>query len=310
MAFGVSIIAIVALMPSEFPTPPDTNELIIRPSTGLATNPNGGSLALSEIINRSLTHVQTSRALVVIDRRAGEEREFEIAPGVSIMMCWIPPGEFLMGSSTNELPRRRKDEKQHHVHITKGFWLAKTPTTQAQWEAVMGNNPSHFKAGNLPVEQVSWLDICGGESRTGGFLGAINRMASGGGRFDLPTEAQWEYAARAGSPESRYGDLDEIAWYWENSNEKTHPVGQKKPNAWGLYDMLGHVCEWCSDWAEEYSRYSVINPGGPTTGTMRISRGGFWNNIDYYCHFSFRHGGIPSKADKAVGFRISLNITP
>jgi formylglycine-generating enzyme required for sulfatase activity len=206
------------------------------------------------MVNRSLAQIQTNQTSglsrsggeLVAPLKAGDEREFEIAPGVKIVMCWIPPGDFLMGSPEDEVGHR-DNETQHRVKITQGFWLAKTPTTQRQWSAVMGNNPSHFKGGDLPVEQVSWSDICGGESRAGGFLGKLNQFASAGGKFDLPTEAQWEYACRAGTTGPYAGDLDEVAWYHANSRLRTHPVGLKKSNDWGLNDMHGNVCEWCAD---------------------------------------------------------------
>jgi formylglycine-generating enzyme required for sulfatase activity len=291
-------------MPSEFPTTPESNNLIIRPSTELVTLPNGGSQTLSEIISRSLAHIQTSRVMIVTERRAGEEREFEIAPGVCIVMCWIPPGEFLMGSPEDEKDRYN-DETQHLVEITQGFWLAKTQTTQAEWGAVVSNNPrsSHFKGGDLPVERVSWLDICGDESRMGGFLGAINRTASAGERFDLPTEAQWEYAARAGTIGPRYDDLDEISWLCGKSGGKTHPGGQKRPNAWGLHDMLGNVWEWCADWHDEYPDGVAADPAGPSSGSGRVVRGGSWIDNADGCRAANRPYHNPTFSNGAIGFR-------
>ena len=177
-------------MHPENPEPATKSGLIVRPESGLAILPGAGTSAMAEMISRSLAHIQTSKALTVPQRRAGEECEFEIAPGVKMVLCWIPPGEFLMGSPEDE-EYRHDDETQHRVRITRGFWLAKTQTTQAQWQAVMGNNPSHFKGGDRPVERVSWNNICGDESASGGFLGELNRRLPAGGRFHLPTEAQW-----------------------------------------------------------------------------------------------------------------------
>lgn len=276
----------------------------------MATLPVGGMPILSEIIGRSLFHIQTSRAPAKPERRAGEECEFEIAPGVSIVMCWIPPGEFLMGSPEDE-DGRDDDEKQHRVRITKGFWLAKTPVTQAQWEAVMGYNPSLFKGADLPVECESWLDVCWDETRTDGFLGTVNRTTAGGGRWDLPTEAQWEYACRAGTAGIFAGalTLDEIAWYEGNSGKRPPPVGHKKPNAWGLHDMLGNIWEWCSDWYEEYSDESETDPVGPSSGASRVFRGGSWSNNAYRCRPAQRNLS-PRYAYDYVGFRIARSSVP
>jgi formylglycine-generating enzyme required for sulfatase activity len=283
---------------------PKANNLIIRPSTGLVTMPDGSSSALSEIINRSLAQIQTNRALAVPERQAGEEREFEIAPGVSIVMCWIPPGEFLMGSPEDEKPPDG-GETQHLVRITKGFWLAKTQTTQAQWQAVMGNNPSRFIGNDLPVECVYWDNICGDESRTGGFLGTINRMASGGGLFDLPTEAQWEYACRAGFTGAYADDLDQVAWYYENSDKKTHPVGTKQANVWGLHDMLGNVWERCADWYGGYPDGVVTDPSGPASGSFRVHRGGCWFSHASYCRAAGRYDSTPMFTFRSAGFRLA-----
>jgi hypothetical protein len=149
-------------------------KLIVSPSTGLVKIPSAGSSALTEIIDRSLVHIMAGKALALPERLAGEECEFEIAPGVKIVMCWIPPGEFLMGSPEDE--RNRYDEEtQHLVKITQGYWLAKTQTTQAQWQAVTGDNPSKFKGGDLPVERVSWLNIRG-YKLGGGFVGSVNKF--------------------------------------------------------------------------------------------------------------------------------------
>lgn len=249
-------------------------------------------------------HNMAGTPLVVTERRAGEEREFEIAPGLSIVMCWIPPGEFLMGSPEDE-EGRHNIETQHRVVITKGYWLAKTPVTQSQWQAVMGNCPSHFKGGDLPVERVSWLDICGDESQTGGFLEAINRVTSGGERFDLPTEAQWEYACRAGTIGPRYGDMGEIAWYHENCENKTQPVSQKKSNQWGLHDMLGNVNEWCADWHDKHPYGAMVDPMGAPSGTHRVVRGGSWYGYAISCRAAIRYYYYPDVANSYVGFRIA-----
>ncbi len=284
---------------------PEESGLIIRPGSGLALLP-GDSPVLSEIINRSLAHIQTSKALAVTERRAGEECEIEITPGVKIVMCWIPPGEFLMGSPEEE-EGRLYYETQHRVRITQGFWLAKTQTTQAQWQAVMGDNPSGFKGEDLPVDDMEWEGIVGNESGAGGFLGELNKLVPKGGRFYLPTEAQWEYACRAGNTGPYSGNLDEMGWYRLNSDGKTHPVGHKKPNAWGLHDMHGNVEEWCSDcWGWNCDVNEVTDPAGPPDNNgNRVYRGGSWNAAADDCRSSYRCASNLGARGYDMGFRVA-----
>jgi formylglycine-generating enzyme required for sulfatase activity len=234
---------------------------------------------------------------------AGASKTFTVS-GVSFKMIRIPAGEFMMGSPSSE-PGRGNDETQHRVRITKDYWLGETEVTQGLWKAVMGSNPSRFSScgDDCPVEQVSWNDCRE-------FIGRLNSMVPGG-RFRLPTEAEWEYGARAGTTEAIYrgsmrilGDnncpeLDPIAWYGGNScvnysggwdcsgwKEKqyscsscgTHPVGKKRANQWGLYDMIGNVWEWCEDWYGNYPSGSVTDPTGPSSGSLRVLRGGSWND--------------------------------
>ena len=179
-----------------------------------------------------------------------------------------------MGSSSSE-PDRYSDEVQHEVVLTRGFFLAETECTQGQWEKVMGGNPSHFKGAERPVEQVSY-----GEAEEYCWKLTAKQRAEGlltdGWEWRLPTEAEWEYAARAGTTGPRYGELEAIAWFSGNSGSETHPVKQKAANVWGLHDMIGYVWEWCSDWSEGYPTGSVTNPTGPSSGSFRVFRGGSW----------------------------------
>jgi len=172
--------------------------------------------------------------------------------------------------------------------------MGKYPVTQAQWEAAMGNNPSHFKGPDRPVECVSW-------NEAQEFLKKLS--AKGEGRFRLPTEAEWEYAARAGSREDRCGPVEEISWYDGNSDWQTHPVGQKLPNAWGLHDMLGNVWEWCQDWFGEYPKGPVTDPKGPNSGEYRELRGGSWGGDPGVLRASGRCGGGPGDGGNILGFR-------
>jgi formylglycine-generating enzyme required for sulfatase activity len=177
----------------------------------------------------------------------------------------IPAGTFQMGSNSSEA---YSDEKPvHTVRISKSFWLGKTEVTQGLWQAVVDINPSVFKSGDTyPVEAVSW-DNCQA------FITKLNQML-GSNYFRLPTEAEWEYACRAGTTGDRYGNLDAIAWYDSNSSGTTHPVGQKQANAWGLYDTLGNVWEFCQDRYGDYSAGYQTDPTGPASGADRVDRGG------------------------------------
>ena len=211
----------------------------------------------------------------------------------------IPSGEFTMGSPVSEKDHR-DDEKQHRVRITKPFYLGETTVTQNQYERLWGSNPSHFKGdGQLPVEQVSWeeaVEFC------------KKLSAKEGKQYQLPTEAQWEYACRAGSAARSYFGEDasvaDHAWYAENSSDKTHPVKQKKPNAFGLYDMYGNVYQWCSDYHAEYESAPLqVDPNGPATNpadktsplpgliNSRIVRGSSYSTYDFKSRSANREDG-------------------
>lgn len=290
-------------MPSKVPTRSDLTGQTSQYGERLTNFPHGGCGPLSAIIAHSLAQIQTSRSLARHGIRAGDEQDFFIAPEVNITMCWIPSGYFLMGSQKEEdgynaLP-------QHQVVITRGFWLAKTQTTQAQWNAIMESNPSQFKGESLPVERVAWYDICGKEGEQEGFLGKLNRLMPGGGRFHLPTEAQWEYARRAGRTGPVAGDLDEIARPSEKSGSGTQMVGQTTPNPWGLHDMHGNVWEWCADWYAEYDLNTALDPVGPPTGTCRVFRGSGWNDDFSNLRVADRFGAAPECSHYGLGFRIA-----
>jgi serine/threonine protein kinase len=230
--------------------------------------------------------------------RAGEVR---VLGGIEFV--WCPPGEFLMGSPESE-EDRRDNEKQHRVILTKGFWLAKTECTQGQYEAIMGENPSHFKASDeLPVEQVNWDDAQEYSQKLGARL-----QLPAGWKVDLPTEAQWEYACRAGTAGPYAGVLDAMAWYYDNSDSQTHPVGTKQANAWGLSDMHGNVFEWCQDWyGEDFYTDGQRDPTGPTGGSNRVNRGGSWHSIARYFRSAARSNSWPSFRLFIQGFRVAVS---
>jgi len=208
----------------------------------------------------------------------------------------IPAGKFVMGSPASE-NWRLDCETQHEVTLTRPFDLMVTPVTQALWQAVMGNTPSCTKGRDLPVVAVSWEDVQG-------FINKLNRML-GIESLRLPTEAEWEYACRAGTTGARYGELADIAWYQGNSLGKTHPVGKKAPNAWGLYDMLGNVCEWCQDWYASYPSGPVTDPTGPLTGSSRVGRGGSWNSDAGIVRSATRIFFSPGNCRDYLGFRLA-----
>src|SRR5262245_14448983 len=188
---------------------------------------------------------------------------------VSMEFVKIVPGEFMMGCSVGDIDCNDDERPIHRVQITKPFEIGKYEVTQAQWQAVMASNPSTIKGDDHPVETIS-------KNEAHDFLNKLNAR-NDGYHYRLPTEAEWEYAARAGTTEPYAGRLDEIAWYAGNSEDETHPVGKKKPNAWGLYDMQGNVRELVEDWyaADYYGRSPVADPTGPEVGQQRgFRRGG------------------------------------
>ena len=227
------------------------------------------------------------------DDEIADKRLVKVINGVEFAFRWCPPGTFTMGSPTDE-EDRDSDETQHEITLTKGFWMMETEVTQKQWKAVMGSLPDcGFKGDNLPVERVSWNDC----------QEFCEKCSALGLPVQLPTEAQWEYACRAGSTGAYAGNLDEMAWYGSNSGSKTHPVGTKKANAWGLYDMHGNVWEWCQDWYGDYPSGSVTDPTGPSNGSSRVYRGGSWLNFAWICRSAFRGSLDPGLQSNDLGFR-------
>jgi formylglycine-generating enzyme required for sulfatase activity len=239
----------------------------------------------------------------------GQAQSVNLGNATILTLLWVPPkpGDgFMMGSPTSE-EGRDNDETQHLVVFTKGFWLGKTEVTQAQWQELMGNNPSNFKGAELPVEEVSWDDAMA-------FCRKLTKRERVAGRlpeeyeYTLPTEAQWEYVCRAGSTGAYASDLDVIAWYWSNSEGTTHPVGTKQSNAWGFYDMQGNVWEWCADWYGDYPNGSVTDPTGPSSGSLRVVRGGGWGLVAGGCRCADRGGNGPGGRNGVLGFRLALSL--
>jgi len=234
----------------------------------------------------------------------------DLGGGMKMELVYVPAGSFQMGSPDSEQGRNDSEGPVHTVELD-GFWMAKYEVTQEQYEAVMGKNPSNFKGAKNPVEMVSWNDAADFCRKLADKVGRASSPASAGRTFRLPTEAEWEYACRAGSTTRFcFGDsdngLDEYAWYTANSGSKAHPVGEKKPNEWGLYDMHGNVWEWCGDWYAEYGAGSAKNPQGPSSGEGRVLRGGSWIHNPYSCRSAsrVRYGYVPTFTNHTGGFRV------
>ena len=216
-------------------------------------------------------------------------------------MVYIEAVEFTMGATKEQKGEANSDEKPAHPVVLNCFNLCKYEVTQELWEAVMGDNPSHFKGKNLPVENVSWDDCLK-------FIMKLNELT--GKKYRLPTEAEWEYAARGGSNSMHYkysggNSLEYVSWYFHNSMDKTHTVGMMKPNELGLYDMSGNVWEWCQDWYGSYGKKTAYYPTGPIKAYNKVFRGGGYDNGDTYCRCSYRNGTAPQNKFKNLGLRLA-----
>jgi formylglycine-generating enzyme required for sulfatase activity len=229
--------------------------------------------------------------------------------GVVQRLRWIMPGEFMMGSPASE-PKRGSDEEQHEVILTQGFWLAETACTQALWQAVMRDNPSDFKGEDHPVDSVSWDDVQSFIEKINGDIPELG--------LHLPTEAQWEYACRAGTTtpfhlgKTLTTDQANFDGNYPYNNgpkgeyrEKTVPVKTFPCNAWGLYEMHGNVWEWCRDWYGDYPKGSVIDPKGASSGSYRVLRGGSWISYGGLVRSAYRRRSIPSGRSHDIGLRLA-----
>ncbi len=227
--------------------------------------------------------------------------EIKLDDNVKFKMIHVEGGTFMMGAN-EENSEASDDERPAHKVTLSSYSIGETAVTQALWEAVMGNNPSHFKGADRPVERVSWKDCQE-------FIRKLNEKTNR--KFRLPTEAEWEFAARGGNKSKGFkyagsNNIVSVAWYDGNSGNETHPVAQKQPNELGLFDMSGNVYEWCQDWYGEYSNNSQTNPTGPEGGNYRMRRGGSWYNRAGFCRTSFRNYSTPSYRDDFLGLRLAL----
>ena len=234
----------------------------------------------------------------------GKDQTFTVN-GVSFKMIAVQGGTFTMGATSEQGSEAYDSEKPAHRVTLSSYYIGKTEVTQELWQAVMGSNPSNFKGGRKPVEQVSWNDC-----QT--FISKLNSLT--GKKFRLPTEAEWEFAARGGIKSKGYkysgsNTLGDVAWYDDNSGSTTHDVGTKNPNELGLYDMSGNVHEWCNDWynSQYYSSSPSNNPTGPGSGTGRVYRGGSWSQDAWNCRSSYRNCYYPYIRYGHLGLRLCLS---
>ena len=223
--------------------------------------------------------------------------------GINIEMVKVEAGTFMMGATPEMKDPFDEEKPVHQVTLTHDYYVGKYEVTQVLWQAVMGNNPSWFKGDNLPVEKVSWNDCQE-------FISKLNSLT--GRNFRLPTEAEWEYAARGGKKSRGYqhsgsSTISDVAWYGGNSGSKTHPVGTKQANELGIYDMTGNVIEWCQDWYGAYSGFSQRNPAGAVSGSDRVSRGGCWRYNARGCRSSVRIYDAPGYCNGFLGLRLVLS---
>ncbi|MEC8555072.1 MAG: formylglycine-generating enzyme family protein [Planctomycetota bacterium] len=230
--------------------------------------------------------------------------DVEVKNSIEMNLRVIPPGTFTMGPDNSD--RGAREKPAHQVTLSQPFMLGVYEVTQEQYERVMGVNPSEFKGPQNPVEKVSWEDAVEFCQK----LSALPEERSAGRVYRLPTEAEWEYACRAGTTtDYSFGDdavsLDKYAWYGKNSGRETHPVGQKQPNAWGLYDMHGNVFEWCADGYGDYPSDAVTDPTGAKSGSSRVLRGGSWGRAAEVCRSAYRYRLHPSYRFNFYGFRVT-----
>jgi formylglycine-generating enzyme required for sulfatase activity len=230
----------------------------------------------------------------------------QFAAATGIRLVPIPAGAFMMGSPATERGRQDDEGPQTRVTLTKDFFLGSTCVTQGQWTAVMGSSPSLFKGDTLPVDSVTWDDAMAFCEKLTERERVAGRLPEGYA-LTLPTEAQREYACRAGTTGPNAGNLDAMAWYNVNSEGTSHPVGTKQPNAWGLFDLQGNVWEWCADWYASYSGGAVTDPAGPASGSNRVLRGGSWFNSAALCRSARRYDRRQGFRADFVGFRVALS---
>ena len=267
---------------------------------GVLTVMIGWSKAKEEPATKKIVtkKIDNKREIAAQKMKLGKIEVINLGENLKLEMVLIPAGKFMMGSPASE-KGRNENETQHEVTLTKPFYMGKYEVTQEQWFEIMGGNPSKEKGRMLPVTNVSWNDCQD-------FIKKLNAKTNGG--YRLPTEAEWEYACRAGTT-TKYSVGDKItpkdANYRDSKIGEPVAVGSYKPNAFGLYDMHGNVWEWCEDWHDDYPAGAVTDPKGPATGSVRVLRGGSFNFYVWNTRSSFRRNNSPTYRSSIVGFRLA-----
>ena len=261
------------------------------------------SLLKESVANNGISE-NNNQHIEDINETTGNDSVAKLLEKLNDDMVYIEAVEFTMGATKEQKGEANSDEKPAHPVVLNCFYLCKYEVTQELWEAVMGDNPSHFKGKNLPVENVSWDDCQM-------FIMKLNELT--GKNYRLPTEAEWEYAARGGSNSMHYkysggNYLEYVSWYFRNSMDKTHTVGMMKPNELGLYDMSGNVWEWCQDWYGTYGKKTAYYPTGLIKAYNKVFRGGGYDNGDTYSRCSYRNGTAPQNKFKNLGLRLAHSI--
>ena len=272
--------------------------VLVLNQMGMSSNPADVSTTASTV---SVSPVQVPA--VPSNTISDDAITIPVKDGICIKMVKVEAGTFMMGATSEMKNPFRNERPVHQVTLTNDYYMGKYEVTQALWEAVMGSNPSYFKGDNLPVEEVSWNDCQE-------FISKLNSLT--GRKFRLPTEAEWEYAARGGKKSRGYqysgnSNISDVAWYDGNSGSKTHPVGTKQANELGIYDMTGNVLEWCQDWYGSYYSSSQTNPTGADSGSGRVYRGGGWGRNAVDCRLSYRSCSTPFYRSSYLGLRLALS---
>ena len=273
--------------------------VLVLNQMGMSSNPADVSTTVSTV---SVSPVQVPA--VPSNTISDDAITIPVKDGICIEMVKVEAGTFMMGATSEMKDPYDWEKPVHQVTLTNDYYMGKYEVTQALWQVVMGSNPSKYKGDNLPVEMVSWNECQE-------FISKLNSMT--GRKFRLPTEAEWEYAARGGKKSRSYqysgsSNISDVAWYDGNSGSKTHPVGTKQANELGIYDMTGNVWEWCSDWYGFYSSSSQTNPTGADSGSSRVFRGGSWYGNARYCRLSFRDCTPPDCRGYNLGLRLALSV--
>ena len=298
---------LLALLPlflfAQVPVTRNSTKPKAKPKTEQAAKPTPAKKQTNQAAKPSARQRSNAASSSAGSSRQSISSQTFTANGVSFDMMYVKGGTFTMGATSEQGSDADDNGKPTHRVTLSSFYIGKYEVTQALWKAVMGNNPSHWKGDNLPVECVSWDDCQD-------FIRKLTALT--GKNFRLPTEAEWEFAARGGNNSRGYkyagsNNIGDVAWYDGNSGDKTHAVGTKSPNELGIYDMSGNVWEWCQDWIGSYSSASQTNPTGASSGSYRVLRGGCWDYNARSCRSSHRYLNAPNHRFNDDGLRLVLS---